>query len=48
MRLINEGKRDSTYSIVKTTILYATIERGYIRVPPLELVSRGKGKGKNS
>jgi hypothetical protein len=48
MKLIDERKRDSIYDIVKTTILYVTTKRSYTRVPPLELVSEGKGRRKNS
>jgi len=48
MKLINGKRRDSTYSIVKITILYMTIELGYIRVLPLKLVGRGKRKKKNN
>jgi hypothetical protein len=53
-KLINERRRDSTYNIVETTILYITTRRSHARAPPLELVSKeekggritkGKGKG---
>jgi hypothetical protein len=48
MKLIDERRRDSTYNIVKITILYTITKRGYTRVLPLELVSKGRGKRKNN